>query len=121
MNAQAKQPDQAAQSDPTDRYPLPEIAGLPDDLREKILAVQDKAGFVPNVAQSENSLLGMRLLIGGLPCLGFLLGALLFRGFPRRPESVRQQSPSKSGTGYHKEARSDLRKRNAHPRQAPAP
>jgi len=32
-----------------DRYPLPEIAGLPDDIREKILAVQDKAGFVPNV------------------------------------------------------------------------
>jgi uncharacterized peroxidase-related enzyme len=31
------------------RYPLPDIAGLPDDLREKILAVQEKAGFVPNV------------------------------------------------------------------------
>jgi uncharacterized peroxidase-related enzyme len=36
-------------TDSTDRYPLPEIAGLPDDIREKILAVQEKAGFVPNV------------------------------------------------------------------------
>jgi len=31
------------------RYPLPEIANLPEDLRTKILEVQDKAGFVPNV------------------------------------------------------------------------
>ena len=36
-------------TDKTERYPLPEIAGLPDDIREKILAVQEKAGFVPNV------------------------------------------------------------------------
>lgn len=31
------------------RYPVPDIEDLPDDLREKILNVQDKAGFVPNV------------------------------------------------------------------------
>ena len=31
------------------RYPVPDIEDLPDDLREKILAVQEKAGFVPNV------------------------------------------------------------------------
>ncbi len=31
------------------RYPIPEIASLPQDLRERILAVQEKAGFVPNV------------------------------------------------------------------------
>ena len=31
------------------RYPHPEIKDLPDDLRAKILEVQDKAGFVPNV------------------------------------------------------------------------
>jgi uncharacterized peroxidase-related enzyme len=31
------------------RYPLPEIANLPEDLRAKILEVQEKAGFVPNV------------------------------------------------------------------------
>ncbi|MBP0494820.1 peroxidase-related enzyme [Roseomonas indoligenes] len=31
------------------RYPVPDLAELPDDIREKILAVQEKAGFVPNV------------------------------------------------------------------------
>ena len=31
------------------RYPLPEIFNLPEDLRAKILEVQEKAGFVPNV------------------------------------------------------------------------
>ena len=31
------------------RYPVPEIMSLPEDLQEMILAVQEKAGFVPNV------------------------------------------------------------------------
>ena len=31
------------------RFPLPELKDLPDDIRETILAVQEKAGFVPNV------------------------------------------------------------------------
>ena len=31
------------------RYPMPELANLPEDIREKILEVQEKAGFVPNV------------------------------------------------------------------------
>ena len=31
------------------RYPFPDIQDLPEDLRTKILEVQDKAGFVPNV------------------------------------------------------------------------
>jgi uncharacterized peroxidase-related enzyme len=31
------------------RYPVPELNNLPDDIRTKILEVQDKAGFVPNV------------------------------------------------------------------------
>jgi len=31
------------------RYPVPELRDLPDDIREKILQVQEKAGFVPNV------------------------------------------------------------------------
>ena len=34
---------------PISRYPIPELQDLPDDLRERILAVQEKAGFVPNV------------------------------------------------------------------------
>ena len=33
----------------TDRYPSPELADVPQDIREKILAVQEKSGFVPNV------------------------------------------------------------------------
>ena len=31
------------------RFPVPALADLPDDVREAILAVQEKAGFVPNV------------------------------------------------------------------------
>jgi uncharacterized peroxidase-related enzyme len=34
---------------PVSRYPVPAIGDLPDDLRDRILAVQEKAGFVPNV------------------------------------------------------------------------
>jgi uncharacterized peroxidase-related enzyme len=34
---------------PISRYPLPELEDLPDDVRDKILQVQEKAGFVPNV------------------------------------------------------------------------
>ena len=34
---------------PISRWPVPEIADLPEDLRTRILEVQDKAGFVPNV------------------------------------------------------------------------
>jgi uncharacterized peroxidase-related enzyme len=33
----------------TPRYPLPDLNSLPDDLKAKILEVQEKAGFVPNV------------------------------------------------------------------------
>jgi uncharacterized peroxidase-related enzyme len=31
------------------RYPVPDLIDLPEDLRAKIIAVQEKAGFVPNV------------------------------------------------------------------------
>jgi uncharacterized peroxidase-related enzyme len=34
---------------PISRYPVPELKDLPDDLRQRILEVQEKAGFVPNV------------------------------------------------------------------------
>jgi uncharacterized peroxidase-related enzyme len=33
----------------TSRYPVPALADLPDDIRARILDVQQKAGFVPNV------------------------------------------------------------------------
>ncbi len=31
------------------RYPLPELKDLPEDMRARILEVQEKSGFVPNV------------------------------------------------------------------------
>ncbi|MBS0445841.1 MAG: peroxidase-related enzyme [Proteobacteria bacterium] len=35
---------------PISRYPVPtSVDGLPDDIRERILGVQEKSGFVPNV------------------------------------------------------------------------
>ncbi|MFO1311722.1 MAG: peroxidase-related enzyme [Burkholderiales bacterium] len=34
---------------PISRYPVPKLEDLPEDLRARILAVQEKAGFVPNV------------------------------------------------------------------------
>src|SRR4051812_40224685 len=34
---------------PISRYPTPTLESLPDDIRAKILEVQEKAGFVPNV------------------------------------------------------------------------
>ena len=34
---------------PISRYPVPALAALPQDIRDKMLAVQEKAGFIPNV------------------------------------------------------------------------
>ena len=34
---------------PISRYPVPELKDVPADLRERMLAVQEKAGFIPNV------------------------------------------------------------------------
>ena len=34
---------------PISRFPVPEINNLPGDIRETILSVQEKSGFVPNV------------------------------------------------------------------------
>ncbi|HDL85238.1 MAG TPA: alkylhydroperoxidase, partial [Candidatus Acetothermia bacterium] len=34
---------------PASRFPIPDLVDLPDDIRASILAVQDKAGFIPNV------------------------------------------------------------------------
>ena len=31
------------------RFPVPDINDIPEDIRDRILAVQEKAGFVPNV------------------------------------------------------------------------
>jgi uncharacterized peroxidase-related enzyme len=34
---------------PISRYPVPRLEDLPADIRDRILAVQEKSGFVPNV------------------------------------------------------------------------
>lgn len=34
---------------PISRFPVPEIKDLPDDIRDQILGIQEKSGFVPNV------------------------------------------------------------------------
>ena len=34
---------------PISRFPVPALENLPEDIRQKIVAVQEKAGFVPNV------------------------------------------------------------------------
>ena len=36
-------------SAPISRFPVPDLDSLPPDMRERILAVQEKAGFVPNI------------------------------------------------------------------------
>ena len=36
-------------SEPICRFPTPELVDLPEDLRARILGVQEKSGFVPNV------------------------------------------------------------------------
>ena len=34
---------------PISRFPVPALADMPDDIRECLLAVQEKSGFIPNV------------------------------------------------------------------------
>jgi len=34
---------------PISRFPVPDLEDLPDDIRERIVAVQEKTGFIPNV------------------------------------------------------------------------
>ena len=35
--------------DAISRFPVPELADIPEDLRTRMLEVQQKAGFIPNV------------------------------------------------------------------------
>ena len=34
---------------PSPRYPSPQVLDLPDDIRPKVLEIQEKSGFIPNV------------------------------------------------------------------------
>ena len=53
-------------------------------------------GFVPNAEQSAESLLGIRLLFGGFPCVGFAIGAIFFSRFSLGARAA--QSPISSVT-----------------------
>lgn len=37
------------QSPAVSRFPVPDLADMPDDIRSRIVAVQEKSGFIPNV------------------------------------------------------------------------
>ncbi|WP_269504807.1 peroxidase-related enzyme [Burkholderia sp. IMCC1007] len=39
----------SADNAPISRFPVPALEALPDDIRERIAAVQEKSGFIPNV------------------------------------------------------------------------
>lgn len=39
----------AAQKNPISRFPIPALTDMPEDIRARILAVQEKSGFIPNV------------------------------------------------------------------------
>jgi len=47
--AQSASPAGASNDKPISRYPAPRLEDLPEDIRARILDVQDKAGFVPNI------------------------------------------------------------------------
>lgn len=48
--AAAKKAAATARSEPASRYPVPEsLDSLPDDIRKRILKVQEKSGFIPNI------------------------------------------------------------------------
>lgn len=36
-------------SEQISRFPVPQLSDMPEDIRERILAVQEKSGFIPNV------------------------------------------------------------------------
>ena len=39
----------ATTTDPVSCFPVPRLEEMPDDIRERMLAVQEKAGFIPNI------------------------------------------------------------------------
>ena len=36
-------------SKPVSRFPIPNLSDLPDDIRQRIIEVEEKSGFIPNV------------------------------------------------------------------------
>ncbi|HYC56654.1 MAG TPA: MFS transporter [Candidatus Binatia bacterium] len=50
--------------------------------------------FVPNVEQGAQSLAGMRFIFAGMPAIGYLAGAMLFRKFPLGRRVVAAAEPA---------------------------
>src|SRR6516164_4440771 len=46
---QPKDPKVVTDALPISRFPVPDLANMPEDIRNRILAVQEKSGFIPNV------------------------------------------------------------------------
>ena len=49
MSCLANQSESVMSDFPISRYPVPELDELPEDIRQRILDVQERSGFVPNV------------------------------------------------------------------------
>jgi uncharacterized peroxidase-related enzyme len=49
MSCLANQSESVMSDFPISRYPVPELEELPQDIRQRILDVQERSGFVPNV------------------------------------------------------------------------
>ncbi len=48
-DTQPKDPIVVTDALPISRFPVPDLANMPEDIRNRILAVQEKSGFIPNV------------------------------------------------------------------------
>src|SRR5262249_46018866 len=48
-DTQPKDPNVVTDALPISRFPVPDLANMPEDIRNRILAVQEKSGFIPNV------------------------------------------------------------------------
>jgi GPH family glycoside/pentoside/hexuronide:cation symporter len=59
--------------------------------------VLSAVGFAPNVAQTPESLLGIRILFAGLPCAGFVIGGLLYWRSLRRSAATPRMAPVAAG------------------------
>jgi uncharacterized peroxidase-related enzyme len=49
MSLGAFLPETRMAAKPISRFPVPDLQALPEDLRTRLLAVQEKSGFIPNV------------------------------------------------------------------------
>jgi uncharacterized peroxidase-related enzyme len=72
---------------PISRFPIPDLADLPDDIRDQILAVQEKSGFIPNVF------------------LAFARRPAEFRAFFAFHDALMERPPAADGSGLSKAER----------------